>query len=596
MIRYKGEILDYYSNTLKPIVIKKSLASVENLSDRKGTSSYTFNVPRTAKNEMLFDFITEDGSLGQAFGDAEIPIDLNVYERGTIYVTGFNDDDFECIFIGSDLDLIKELKEKKLFDLLLPTEVIQYRDIDFTFFMGTVNASTSVHYTINNPIITVANCSIDNLAPSFLIKSIIEQIFKNYNFSSNFQNTNYATFGHLSNYRGKHLAYSLLNGATSTPINNSPIFVNLGTVNAIQSGITQSGTNYTITGAKDLFKLKLKVHTDKRIVLSVKIFDSSNALIARSVNTTILIGNNQIEFKTETTIPANSYFNVSISQAENATVTFSEIEVYTDNIAVNDYISLRDYMGELSQFDFLKSYLSHHNLLLLEEKGNVYIDLRDSAITPVGQESPTPLADGLFDITSLIKWEQNIELDYIQTNRVIFNQKVQKNSTMDLTEIQISEQGFGSAVYQLDTFANGVQTIESDLQTCYDLVDNFGNTIIPIGLYTEWNNIFTCRLSFFGTFGDTYNINYTQIGGGTVSVTVFAYANVATRFNLQQQLFENTLKKINNNKIKAVELYDYNGDIMSFRRKYVIRGQRYKLIEYDFDVINKLVKAKLQIA
>ena len=52
MITYNGIELDYQSDALNSLVIKGGLTKIDNLTDRTGTSSTQFNLPRTAKNEL----------------------------------------------------------------------------------------------------------------------------------------------------------------------------------------------------------------------------------------------------------------------------------------------------------------------------------------------------------------------------------------------------------------------------------------------------------------------------------------------------------------------------------------------------------------
>jgi hypothetical protein len=114
MITYNGIELDYQSDALNSLVIKGGLTKIDNLTDRTGTSSTQFNLPRTAKNELAFGNITTEGAESQTNGTAYITIDGNIFSKGILYVMGYDNNNFKCLFMGSDNDLIGTLKKHRL--------------------------------------------------------------------------------------------------------------------------------------------------------------------------------------------------------------------------------------------------------------------------------------------------------------------------------------------------------------------------------------------------------------------------------------------------------------------------------------------------
>jgi hypothetical protein len=137
----------------------------------------------------------------------------------------------------------------------------------------------------------------------------------------------------------------------------------------------------------------------------------------------------------------------------------------------------------------------------------------------------------------------------------------------------------------------------------FNTVFNYMDLLINFGVFLK---IPDANTEFFDTWENLLIANSTNELSASVEfinsdatntlVTAKGLYSLFFRFsNTWDKLFVNTLQNLKNNKIKAVELYDHNGDIMTFRRKYQIRNQVYKLIEYEYDVVNKLVKAKLQI-
>ena len=82
MITYNGIELDYKEDALSGLVIKGGLTKIENLTDRTGTASTQFTLPRTAKNELAFGNITTEGAQTQTSGEAYITIEVISSAKG----------------------------------------------------------------------------------------------------------------------------------------------------------------------------------------------------------------------------------------------------------------------------------------------------------------------------------------------------------------------------------------------------------------------------------------------------------------------------------------------------------------------------------
>ena len=87
MITFNGIELDYKEDALNGLVIKGGLTKIENLTDRTGTASTQFTLPRTAKNELAFGNITTEGAQVQTSGEAYITIEGNIFSKGVLYAT-----------------------------------------------------------------------------------------------------------------------------------------------------------------------------------------------------------------------------------------------------------------------------------------------------------------------------------------------------------------------------------------------------------------------------------------------------------------------------------------------------------------------------
>ncbi len=151
MINYNGIDLDYYDSSLKGLVVKGGLTKIDSLGDRTTISSTEFELPRTANNELAFGNITTEGAQGSAFGSAYIKLDGNVFATGTLYIKGYNDNNFQCIFFGADGDLIKTLKDAPLYSLFPKTYQFGYTDVSFKLAIeneigGSLGQDIRFHY------------------------------------------------------------------------------------------------------------------------------------------------------------------------------------------------------------------------------------------------------------------------------------------------------------------------------------------------------------------------------------------------------------------------------------------------------------------
>ena len=77
-----------------------------------------------------------------------------------------------------------------------------------------------------------------------------------------------------------------------------------------------------------------------------------------------------------------------------------------------------------------------------------------------------------------------------------------------------------------------------------------------------------------------------------VPIIVFTMPNARLKY-LADKLFQNTLNQRKDKRVREVTLIDKLGTLISFRKNYIINGQLYKLISYDFDPTTKQVTAQL---
>ena len=119
-----------------------------------------------------------------------------------------------------------------------------------------------------------------------------------------------------------------------------------------------------------------------------------------------------------------------------------------------------------------------------------------------------------------------------------------------------------------------------------------------IGYLTNWTDFLTAQVGF-SSFGETNAVDYLNKNGTTSTIQKFDfYFSAIVRFDVNRNtkgntVFQKTLERKKNNKVKEIRLYDHKGTLMSFRKAYIIDGQIYKLLSYEFEPISKLVIAKI---
>jgi hypothetical protein len=310
----------------------------------------------------------------------------------------------------------------------------------------------------------------------------------------------------------------------------------------------------------------------------------------------IFLKDDYIEFEhrivTDESFPLSN-FNLEITEAN----------IQTDMEVSGGVLWFGNYVDNVSQFDFLKGILNDFNLVLDIEGNIARIELQQNAENFVTYLSIGGLEEIIEDITDKIEWETNVNIDYLQAGLVHLRQSFIESKKAKEVEV-LNFQTFGSFLFNLNSFNNkDVATFESFFNTCYnwfDLVVGVGVSGVlgaELDYLNKWDKLLMWRIGTNNIFDEDQSTTLTDLDGVDFSTTIFYMQGRFNRFSYTwNRLFKNTLELRKNNKIKQVKLYDHNGDIMSFRKKYQIRNQTYKLLEFEFDVVSKLVKAKLQLA
>ena len=646
MIHFNGIELDYNEKTLNKIVVKKSLTDIETMANRKGTSSTTFDVPRTAKNEKAFGLMTLDGSLFNPIGSAEIRLEGNLYAKGSIKVQGYNDTVFKLLFKGSDIDVIDIFKITPLksviktsYSNLYAGSYWMYDDVFIKNAMSNI-VPGALDYVYSTPQ-SLPLYSASNLAPFFKTNSIINKMFNDlgYTVVSDFMATNYADTLYFSNFEDKHFSTSLTSNITNTlTTGTSSAVMSLGNI-ILGNGVTKTGNKYYFVDDVEELKLGLKITIAENdaiesVKFSLEVYETVGGVTTQIVQAPaadLVSGENVILLKTETQISAGSYFEAKgtvilktgLSSPSTFDLEIEDVKIQNSNVKDGAVVLLNDYLGDLSQLEFLQNYLKFHNLVMNIENETVYIDCQDDVFA-YGVNLPG-IAITEKDITDKISSFTDVSLDYSLAEFIYFEQKMitgEAQTVESLSEVST----VGSVFKRLNSYGEGTEIYTVDFQSVYDALDGYtlqaaaapvqqgANTLqipklftdfikidapskkIPIGFASEWENFITHNT------GLSINVNYEEMDGTILpTVNKFYFINQITRYKSfgyagfygAIDMFKQTLEQKKNNKVREIELYDYSGTLINFRTNYIINKQIYKLLSYEFEPISKRIKAKI---
>jgi len=673
MIYFNGIELDYDSKTLNKIVIKKALSDIESLADRKGTSSTTFDVPRTAHNEKAFKNMTVEGSEFTSVGTGSIYLDGNEHSRGKIYIRGYNDTTFKCVFMGEDSNFIKDLKVLEMSDLIeenasdgFLNATLIYSSLGFKAKAATVT-SAQLDFIISQPNIIRKTTQVekfaavadplaipylrpDNMAPFFSIKNIMENMIEKqgYTLSSTFFDSDYGSNLVYSTYEGKHKATNYFLDATTSGTSldySMDIGSNLHGYMPTKS--------YAFELDRDCEEVNIRFHLNlandskvKKTTLQVITFSDeipsttdgdppvsdgvweiigvSNAIVLKEGNNVL-----DLELKPLITFANGDYFQLKIinelksgeSLPITQTLDLTHTAVSYDTIKSGDFCYLGDYLGPDTQFDFFKNILKQFNLNMLIEDTKIVLELADYGYTPNDEVSIPGIVTSNIDITNRIKSNIDVSISTKPNSNVHMKQPYLDSPS--IIEAGKGVTAFGSYDYDLDTFGTTTDKIDSGFNTVYDVFGDykfFLNADHDINATTyveEWENLIGCWWNTLIKDRDsntTYNtegynniygheqtyrhidgtIHNSATVGGTYGIDMPVINFKITRFaDTAETLFLKTLEQKKNNKVREIELYDYTGNLITFRSDYIIDNQIYKLLSYEFEPISKLVKAKI---
>ena len=629
MITFNGIELDYKEDALNGLVIKGGLTKIENLTDRTGTASTQFTLPRTAKNELAFGNITTEGAQVQTSGEAYITIEGNIFSKGVLYVTGYDNDNFKCLFMGQDNDLIKTFKNTPFRETFNASFQLTYIDANIRTALQSVVGATlgqDISYHFGHPQLEqleqAGEFKFLNIAPYFSVRHLLHKMFKDngVDLVSNFLDSDYGQSLDWSNFDGTHLSSNTYENGSNSLTASSPIDLDLGTGLANNNSISV-GTYSDYTLDNNCSKLRLQGvldYTPSDEIESVQVYVivfrptatalystlgvyNDNGLLFEGKNNFDLtinrdfLANDYILIKAQTELKSGYSFPIS-----GGSIAVDYMRISHDGITQSDALCWADYGGSGNQFDFLKKFLIQFNCVLAVKGDKAYIELQDEGIEPVGSSPATlpSIAVEQYNLDSIVLDETVTDIEYLQGDLVHLNQSIDSNAYVDETEF-LPYQKVGSYLYELNSFNNSlIETYEGGVNTLFDYIDYSSVDFAQSGLSysTTWEGYVSSRFGYFSeVYDEQYSAqDYINIDTTTTSVTpLINWSRPVWYARTWKSLFINTLNQKKNNKIIEVTFKDELGTIVSNRREYIYKDQVYKIVEWSYDIIKRLVKAKL---
>ena len=634
MIEYNGILLDYYGDTLNKLIVKRALTDIESLKDRKGTTSTAFDLPRTAVNEKAFGFITTDGTITNSSGSALIYIDNNVYSQGKMYVVGYDDAVIKCNYFGSDLDFIFTISKLSLKEIIeeYPSYANAFNYYNDYFFEDAMISlyGSDVHYCINAPNVIATTFITGAVVPTpanfgffFKIKDMVNRIvtMNGYNLVSNFFNSDFADAQFYSTHDGKHKSTTFLNAKT-TVVTTLSEKIEVG--NIALGDFIKTGDAYWNYRALEGFNFDCNVNLIqdakvKETYLTIYIRNPLDEIIYVSASQKLQEGDNAISLKNTQNFIGGFYVNYLVTSVLKTgfTAPISSTILVTNgvfshtNIVEDDVLRLRNYISDITQLDFIKSVLLRYNLILDIQGQDIYIDSQQTLTAPTNGEVIESINQlDAVDISHLVKDMTDVDIDIPSIGYISLEQKFTNNATVE--ERSIGNISYGSELYDIENTSKEIEEYTDEFNSVYDFyTDSLLSGIIDISALgadfaepiESWENVICTAWGYFGFVHGTRDyfneipVPWIDISSGTYTypppemyIMDFAQNRYKTLYN---GFFVDTLSKKKNNKVKQIEIYDTLGTLMNFRTNYIINDQVYKLLSFEYDIIAKLVIAKI---
>jgi len=632
MINYKGIDLDINDKVLQSFVVSGGLTKVESLQARTGIKSVEFSIPITAKNQLAFSNINTEGAQSEAFGDSYIKIDNNIYQKGTLYVRGYANENFKVLFVGSFNKLMDNLSRKKL------SELFNY-DYQWTFTHANAivalesgisqSLNTGVSFNLGHPNLIELNTAnqveFNKLGFFFSVRHIINKILwdEGISLSSEFMDSDYGLNLRYSSFTEAHLSSNTWTD-TSNQIDNAKLDIATPLANN-GSVVKVTGNNYEFrnsntdkvnvkanlefTNNGDLEDCKVWIAIWRPDLITPPPFNIPTLLYASrpmidTINGFLQQGSNYIDLDIDVQVQLYDWiefhieptFKSGFSAPSISSLYCDYLMISHDNVQDSDAIYLGNEVGDITQFDFLKGFLVDNNLVLDINGDEARMELQDEGYTPFIYESLPSIRDKELDISALVERETDVTLDYLQAGTIYLKQKLLTAVSLDKFKI-LDKQEFGSYLYELNTFQKrNIETYESYFNAAWSYLDNALLPATEGGSLESWDNIIVVLNGYYGgIYQETKAVNYQTTPSPTAIDAIITWSRYYMFISKWKGFFKATFDQKKNNKIIEIRFKDQNGTIINNRTTYIINNQKYKMIDWSYDLITKQAQANLTL-
>ena len=199
-----------------------------------------------------------------------------------------------------------------------------------------------------------------------------------------------------------------------------------------------------------------------------------------------------------------------------------------------------------------------------------------------------------YDLTNIVQDNAKTDIEYLQAGVIFLKQKLLNTDYPD-TLSYLPYQEYGSSYYELEGFDKRNVQESSSYFNCMLDGETFLSSTVRGGVVETWDNYISMRILTNGTYDGTRSvvIENSFTGGTTTLNALINWSEPVTYATTLNKLFLNTLNQKKNNKIIEVIFRDELGTIVNNRTEYIFNNQVYKIVEWNYDIIKKLVKAKL---
>jgi len=650
MIQFNDIFLDYKKGGLFPLEIVKSLGEIQTLSERKGTSSKTFELPATPTNNKAFSNLWVDGStITTLSGQCRIYNDSLIYSVGTLYVQGIskngNPIKYSCTYQGNDIDFVRSIKDKSLRDLDLG--ILERNDTNIKNNLGNkTNYLANGYIWSHTQISGVASNSLansSNLGLYYSLPKLVYKILEDYEVESNILDSDYlenkviGSFGAQENefYTfEKRDSNTLLfeTGATGTPPtlekNIRAGFLLPSSNTLLLNNLNEYELNRDCTFIKLNFNLNIDLTSDVENVEVRCIFSTTSSVNLLRTVKEVYTESGIYEFEFEIGTDVFGFPNFSIgdtikilakynyNSGTSAPYTGCQIEITDfvckmDSLDEGDFVLLQDFLPEMKQLDFLKEFLKQYNCLIdIDENNKIYIDPRNDVFLEQMLSTNTETIEGIykseFDITKYVSEIQENEFEIFDKRFYLLSNDIELNEQIERIKYIYSkpDKFYDKFQFELEQILNEeTENYKVNFKLYLDTIDFFQFTGQTLSDYQENWDLSIKSLSFIDLVAPitdstymVFNAPYINEDASSSSVDYFWLTIEDCRFPyIAPYFFSKTIEQLKLKRITkaTLKVNPLIANKINFRTKLILDNQYYQLNKLNYDLEKQLMKVEL---